>query len=70
MPSNSMSWLERVSKDKHSSLFGLIVSNEVKNFHNIDTRIVIEKLVVQFVNLVELPYRLLAQSETDKNALN
>ncbi len=30
-------WRERVSKDKHSTLLGLIISNEGKKFNNIDT---------------------------------
>jgi hypothetical protein len=37
LPSNSKTWLERVSKDKCSSLLGLIVSDEGKKFYNIDT---------------------------------
>jgi hypothetical protein len=39
LPSNSKTRLERVSKDKHYSLFGRVVSDEVKKFHNIDTRL-------------------------------
>ncbi len=37
LPSNSNTWLERVSKDKRSSLSGLVVSDEGKKFYNIDT---------------------------------
>jgi len=37
MPSNSKTWLKRVSKDKPSSLLGLIVGNEGKKFYDIDT---------------------------------
>jgi hypothetical protein len=36
--SNSNTQLERVSKDKQSSLLGLIVSNEGKKFDEIETR--------------------------------
>jgi len=35
--SNSKTWLKRVSKDKGSSLLGLVVSDEGKKFYNIDT---------------------------------
>jgi hypothetical protein len=38
LPSNSKPRLERVSKDKCSSLLGLIVTNEGKKFYNIVTR--------------------------------
>jgi hypothetical protein len=38
LPSNFKTRLERVSKDKPSSLLGLIVSDEGKKFYNIDTR--------------------------------
>ncbi len=38
LPSNSKTWLERVSKDKRSSLLGLVISDEGKKFYNIDTR--------------------------------
>ncbi len=37
LPTNFKAWLERVSKDKPSSLLGLIVSDEGKQFNNIDT---------------------------------
>jgi hypothetical protein len=37
LPSNSKTWLERVSKEKHSSLLGLVISDEGKKFYNIDT---------------------------------
>jgi hypothetical protein len=37
LSSNSKTWLERVAKDKPSSLFGLVVSDERKTFDNIDT---------------------------------
>ncbi len=37
LPSNSITLLERVSKDKPSSLLGPIVSDEGKKFYNIDT---------------------------------
>jgi hypothetical protein len=40
LPSNSKNWLERVSKDKPSSLLGLIDSDEGKKFYNIDTWLV------------------------------
>ncbi len=36
LPSNSKTWLERVSKDKLSSIFDLIISDEGKKFYNID----------------------------------
>ncbi len=36
LPSNSKTWLERVSKDKCSNLLGLVISNEGKKFYNID----------------------------------
>ncbi len=36
MPSNSKTWLERVSKDKPSSLLGFVISDEGKKFYNID----------------------------------
>jgi hypothetical protein len=38
LPTNSKTWLERVSKDKPSSLLGLVVSDKGKKFYNIDTR--------------------------------
>jgi len=38
LPSNSKPQLERVSKDKCSSLLGLIIINKGKKFYNIDTR--------------------------------
>ncbi len=38
LPSNSKTWLEKVSKDKPSTLLGLIISDEGKMFYNIDTR--------------------------------
>jgi hypothetical protein len=37
LPSNSKTRLERVSKGKPSSLLGLVISDEGKKFHNIDT---------------------------------
>ncbi len=37
LPSNSKTWLERVSKGKPSSLLGLIVSDLGKRFYNIGT---------------------------------
>ncbi len=37
LPSNSKTWLERVSKGKPSSLLGLIISDKGKKFYNIDT---------------------------------
>jgi hypothetical protein len=37
LPSNSKASLERVFKDKHSSLLGPIISDEGKKFYNIDT---------------------------------
>ncbi len=37
-PSNYNTWLERVSKGKSSSSLGLIISDEGKKFHNIETR--------------------------------
>ncbi len=39
LPSNSKTWLERLSKDKPSNLFGLVVSDEEKKFYNIDARL-------------------------------
>ena len=36
-PSNSKTWLERVSKDKHYSIAGLVVSDEGKKFYNMAT---------------------------------
>ncbi len=39
LPSNSKTWLERVSKDKCSSIFGLFVSDEEKELYNIDFRL-------------------------------
>jgi hypothetical protein len=36
LPSNSKTLLERVSKEKASSLLGLIISDEGKKFYNID----------------------------------
>jgi hypothetical protein len=38
LPSNSKNQLERVSKEKPSSLLGLVISDEGKKFYNIDTR--------------------------------
>jgi hypothetical protein len=38
LPSNSKTRQERVSKDKRSSILGLIISDEGKKFYNIDTR--------------------------------
>jgi hypothetical protein len=37
LPSNSKTSLERVSKDKPSSLLGLVIGDEGKKFYNIDT---------------------------------
>ncbi len=37
LPSNSTTCLERVSKDKRSSLLGLIISDEGNFFYNIET---------------------------------
>ncbi len=37
LPSNSKTWLERVFKDKPSSLLGLIIGDKGKMFYNIDT---------------------------------
>jgi hypothetical protein len=37
LPSNSKTRLERVSKEKHSSLLGLIIIDEGKKFYNINT---------------------------------
>jgi len=37
LPLNSKTWLERVSKDKPSSLLGLVINDERKKFYNIDT---------------------------------
>ncbi len=36
LPSNSKTGLERVSKDKPSSLLGLVINDEGKKFYNID----------------------------------
>ncbi len=38
LPTNSKTWLERVSKDKQSSLLGLIVSDKGKKFYNVAIR--------------------------------
>jgi len=38
LPSNSKTQLQRVSKGKPSSLLGIVISDEGKKFHNIDTR--------------------------------
>jgi hypothetical protein len=38
LSSNSKTQLERVSKDKCSSLLGLVISDERKKFYKIDTR--------------------------------
>ncbi len=38
LPSNSKTWLERVSKGKRSSLLGLVISDEEKEFYGLDTR--------------------------------
>ncbi len=38
LPSNSKTWLERVSKDKPSSLLGLVISGKGKKSYNIDHR--------------------------------
>jgi hypothetical protein len=43
LPSNSKTWLERVSKDKSFSLLGIIVSEKGKKFYNIDTGVNIKK---------------------------
>jgi hypothetical protein len=37
LPSNSKTRLERVSKEKPSSLLGLVISDEGKKFYKIDT---------------------------------
>ncbi len=37
LPSNSKTWLERVSKDKPSILLGLVIVDEGKKFYNIAT---------------------------------
>jgi hypothetical protein len=37
LPSNSKTQLERASKDKRSSLLGLVISDEGKEFYHIDT---------------------------------
>jgi hypothetical protein len=37
-PSDSKTWLERVSKGKPSSLLGLVISDEGKKFYNVDNR--------------------------------
>jgi hypothetical protein len=37
LPSNSQTGLEKVSKDKPSSLLDLVISDEGKKFYNIDT---------------------------------
>ncbi len=59
LPSNSKTWLERVSKDKPSSLLGFVVSDEGKKFYNIDTQDSLGKEVpVTDVDLeLELPAR-------------
>jgi hypothetical protein len=38
LPSNSKTSFERVSKDKRSSLLGVIISDKGKKFYDIDTR--------------------------------
>jgi len=38
LPSNTKTWLERVSKEKHSSLFNLFVSDAEQKFYAIDSR--------------------------------
>ncbi len=38
LPSNSKTWLERISKGKPSSLLGLIISDKGQKFYNIGTR--------------------------------
>jgi len=38
LPSNSKTWLERVSKGKLSSLLGLVISDKGKKFYDVDTR--------------------------------
>jgi hypothetical protein len=38
LPANVRLDWKVIAKDKHSSLFGLVVSNEGKKFYNIDTR--------------------------------
>ncbi len=38
LPSNSKTWLEIASKEKYSSLLGLVISDEGKMLYNIDTR--------------------------------
>ncbi len=39
LPSNSKTWLERVSKDKPSNLLGLDISDEGKKFYNVDNQV-------------------------------
>ena len=38
LPSNSKTQLERLSKDKRSSLLGLVISDKGKKSYNIDTK--------------------------------
>ncbi len=38
LPSNSKTQVERVSKDKPSSLLGLVICDKGKKFYNFDTR--------------------------------
>jgi len=54
LPSNSKTCLERVSKDKQSSLLDHVVSDEGKKFYNIDTWWVIEPYYDFNDNYVEL----------------
>jgi hypothetical protein len=42
LPSNSKKLLEMISKGKPSSLLGLVISDEGKQFYNIDTWIVLQ----------------------------
>jgi hypothetical protein len=39
LPSNSKTWLERVSRNNRSSIFGLFVSDKVKELYNVDFRL-------------------------------
>jgi hypothetical protein len=45
LPANDRLVWKVIARYKHSGLFGLIVSNEGKKFHNIDTRTVAEMRV-------------------------
>ncbi len=54
LPSNSKTWLEKVYKDKPFSLLGLVISDEGKEFYNIDTWCVCIILVSNISFIVEL----------------